>query len=187
MWGAAGDFLLSSITHLSRWISKAGCIKEGECFIGWNGAIYGNNCIAFDQSVEGSLDAVLKIPSRWKEEAERSSDLERRQVQETFSFFKMFRKMDSRATCETSESRSLSSTIGARNYTVTCMFLEKTCHGWIPLCCQFLKEFLILGSGWVIFRKHCLQLLMGLNLLALIAFLESHRDQCQDSYCCVHL
>lgn len=60
----AGDFLLSSIAHLSRWISKAGCVKGGECFIGWNGAKYGNNCIEFDQSVQGRLEIVLKIPSQ---------------------------------------------------------------------------------------------------------------------------
>lgn len=151
MWGGAADFLLSSITHLSRWISKAGCVKEGECFFGWTGAIYGNNCIVFDQSVQGSLDIVLKIPSREKCEAKRSSVLERRQVQETFSF-QMF------------------SQFGQSNYLwniqgevilLYCQDLkwdgnmhvfrkrQNVCQRWMPFCCQFSKEFQMYSSGWV--------------------------------------
>lgn len=122
------------LLEISSWAvlrtCRDGYQKEGEGFIGWNGATFGNNCIAFDQSVQGSLDIVSRIPSQWKCEAERSSNLELRQVQETFSF-QTFSKMDSRATCETSESRSLASTAKSSNETVTCMFLEKTSGLWL--------------------------------------------------------
>lgn len=169
---------------------KAGCVKGGECFIGWNGAKYGNNCIGFDQSVQGRLEIVLKIPSQQECEAQRCSNLELRQVQETVSI-QMFRK-NAQWRCW-----NISVTVMLLFYQIlnrgscTCFYKRQNiCCRWMHLRGQFSKECQIYGSGWVsvISQSRLWQFVTvdGIKSSCLVVVLGSHRDQCRVQYYCAY-